>query len=187
MQFYGLDIDGDMALDYYEFSTYAGVTESAERIFEVMDRDQDNTVTYREVLDSIQMLEQRTTEGTEDIPNENDGKSTDPYNNEGDVPDTQTRPPDSSLPTVGHGEDIMDDNAVTGPDTGTLQGDRDGFGSFNTESTDMGTNPADEPGTATSGLVVTGDGNTGDSTGDDSANGKTQEALKTLSGIFVCV
>ena len=76
MQFYGLDIDGDRALDYYEFTIYAGVTESAERIFEVMDRDQDNTVTYQEVLDSIQMLEQRTTEGIEDIPDENDGKST---------------------------------------------------------------------------------------------------------------
>ena len=64
MMFNQLDADKDSALDFQEFSVFAGDVESARNIFQAMDFDHDNFITEEEILRAIQMLQQPTTEAT---------------------------------------------------------------------------------------------------------------------------
>ena len=79
--FDSLDSDDNDALDYLEFTVYSGDTPSAQAIFRLMDSDTDQSISYQEILNTIQMMEVQTTEGT----------GNDTYN-EGDVPSTQPQP-----------------------------------------------------------------------------------------------
>lgn len=87
VQFFTLDSNVDDALDYFEFSVFAGDTDSSQRIFFTMDSDHNSLLTYQEISDAIVMLEQQTTEGTEDTPDSSESDSTGVYN-EGESPGT---------------------------------------------------------------------------------------------------
>ena len=96
VEFTTLDADGDGALEYDEFSQYAGDTLRSRRVFGAMDTDGDQAITYEEIADTIQMLERQTTEGTEDFPIETEDETTgDRFavnTNEEETPGTPTRP-----------------------------------------------------------------------------------------------
>lgn len=64
MSFNQLDVNKNYALDFQEFSVFAGDTESAHNIFKAMDFDHDNYITEEEILKAVQMLQQPTTEAT---------------------------------------------------------------------------------------------------------------------------
>ena len=53
VQFSILDLSEDGALDYMEFSAFAGDTESSRRIFHTMDTDGNNLLTYQEALEHV--------------------------------------------------------------------------------------------------------------------------------------
>ena len=107
----------DSVLDYSEFIAYAGNSVATEHAFQAMDLNRDTYVTQKEIVDTIQMLQTQSTEGTEDIPDENSDLES--HNQGEDVPGTQAEPI-ANGPTQ-YGEDThQSDSNFPGSDTGTV-------------------------------------------------------------------
>ena len=114
LHFSALDTNMNSALDYTEFVTYTGNSDGTEHAFQAMDLNGDNFVTQKEIEDTIQMLQSQSTEGTEDIPDENKG-DLESHNQGEDVPGTQAEP----LLANGHSEGTQQSDSNT-PDTGAV-------------------------------------------------------------------
>ena len=102
--FYILDIDGNGSLNYYEFSSFTGDTNSARFAFEKMDGNSDRVLTQQELSRAVEVLEQQTTEGTEALPDsDTDVDSTKPVDSllSTDTAETQPVMPTGAPPNAG--------------------------------------------------------------------------------------
>jgi Ca2+-binding EF-hand superfamily protein len=189
-KFFALDDDGDNALKYYEFSKYSGNTPTAGRIFHAMDSDRDGLVTYSEIMDTIHILEQQSTEGTEDVPvgNHPEEHVTTPYTDQDVIPPgTQTQPAEPTPlgvsengPPGGDGgprttDTDHDTTGTVGPTSGAAGG-----ATTTTTSPDMAPNGASSSPESDDGTVSEAD----ESTSDSGSEGKTNEgeAGETVAG-----
>ena len=196
VQFPTLDSDGDGVLELYEFSQYSEDTVTAQRIFYAMDLNSDSAVTYEEISETISMLEQQVTEGTEDAPANNDDEFTGSHTEEQPL-GTHTEPvvtaDEPPVPT-GHQDEEEEEKDT---DNGTLQppqtttaeptievdtatppassepADEGGMGGYDSEL--MGTENETNNGLVDSSL---------DNKGEDSSVDQTKGALTLLKGII---
>lgn len=156
MKFGDLDVNGDSALDYEEFSSYAGTTDSTHYIFNAMDFNQDEYITRQEIMSAVQMLQRPTTEGTEAIPDEDLSE-----NHVESVTDSQTSPEAATNPPADSPTPYVD--------------------STSSEPSGVGTTTT-EPFSATN-ATSTPDGSSSAPNVEMDDVQKTQQALEILSGI----
>ena len=211
-----LDVDGDNALEYYEFSEYSGDTPTAQHIFHAMDSDGDDLVTYSEIVDTIRVLEQQSTEGTEDVPvgNHPEDRVTTPYTDQDVIPPgTQTQPAEptplsvseNGPPGAGDGgpqttDTDHDTTGTVGPASGadgatttTTSPDMATTGASSSPESDGTVSEADESMSDSGSEGKTDEGEAGktvageDEEKSDEEMKKKEGALETLTGIVITV